>query len=145
MDALCIVVAMKPMEGTFAANAVEYGVAGLNVDGCRIETADGKPHYYHYPNGAGGWGFHGGVGGRSADGSRTEVADTASPKGRWPANVVLDGSEEVAGQFPDVGMSRGGSRGKYKMWVGLGEVDEPQGFGDSGSASRFFKSLGKTS
>jgi len=33
-----IIVAMKPLDGTFAANALKHGVAGVNVDGCRIGT-----------------------------------------------------------------------------------------------------------
>jgi hypothetical protein len=31
-----ICVAMKPLQSNFAANALEYGVAGLNIDGCRV-------------------------------------------------------------------------------------------------------------
>lgn len=33
-----IILAMKPCEGTFAQNALTYGVAGLNIDGCRVGT-----------------------------------------------------------------------------------------------------------
>ena len=33
-----IVVAMKPMEGSFSENALRYGVAGLNIDGSRVGT-----------------------------------------------------------------------------------------------------------
>jgi hypothetical protein len=41
--------------------------------------------------------------------------------------------------FPQLGVSRGGSRGDSRsLNFGMGRVDEPQGFGDSGSASRFF-------
>lgn len=31
-----IILAMRPTDGTFAANALAHGVAGMNVDGCRI-------------------------------------------------------------------------------------------------------------
>lgn len=37
-----IVVAMKPLDGTFAENACTWGVAGLHVDGCRIPAATGE-------------------------------------------------------------------------------------------------------
>ena len=37
-----IILAMKPLRGTFAANALEHGVAGLNIDGSRI-GANGSP------------------------------------------------------------------------------------------------------
>jgi site-specific DNA-methyltransferase (adenine-specific) len=90
--------ARKPLEGTVAANVMEHGTGALNIDGCRIPTDDGKPHY-SYPNGPGGNGFHGGVG-RAADGSRVGEAVEASTLGRWPANVVTDGSEEVLAHFP---------------------------------------------
>lgn len=40
MDTLLVVVAMKPLEGTFAANAIRHGVAGLNVDGCRVAHSE---------------------------------------------------------------------------------------------------------
>ena len=62
----------------------ETGV--LDLDRCRISTG-GKPHYC-YPNGAKGWGFHGGVGGREADGSRQEEV-IAHGGGRFPANLIL--------------------------------------------------------
>lgn len=39
-----IVVAMKPLEGTFVQNAEKYGVAGLNIDECRIEYKDEKDY-----------------------------------------------------------------------------------------------------
>ena len=37
-----IVVAMKPLDGNFAQNAVKHGVAGLNIDGCRVGTEEVK-------------------------------------------------------------------------------------------------------
>ncbi len=36
-----IIVAMNPIDGTFANNALKHGVAGLNIDGCRVEYQDG--------------------------------------------------------------------------------------------------------
>ena len=39
-----IVVAMKPLDGNFASNAIKHGVAGLNIDACRIGySADNPP------------------------------------------------------------------------------------------------------
>lgn len=37
-----IIVAMKPLDNTFAENALKHGVAGLNIDGCRIESTQGR-------------------------------------------------------------------------------------------------------
>lgn len=77
-----IVLAMKPISGTFAQNALEYGVAGLNIDECRVGfKGDDKP--YSYPNGAGG--SHGNVSVRINYTNPIE----GSPLGRWPANLIL--------------------------------------------------------
>ena len=35
-----IVLAMKPLDGTFARNAETWGVAGMNIDACRIGTSE---------------------------------------------------------------------------------------------------------
>ena len=89
----------KPLsEGTVAANTLKHGVGGLNIGASRIGSDAG----WSYPNGAGGNGFHGGVG-RPADGSRVEPV--VSRGGRWPANVILqhldgcrcDGTKKVRG------------------------------------------------
>jgi hypothetical protein len=73
----------KPLsEGTVAANTLRHGTGGLNIGASRIGSDAG----WSYPNGAGGNGFHGGVG-RPADGSRVEPV--VSRGGRWPANLIL--------------------------------------------------------
>lgn len=109
-----IVVAMKSLDGTFAQNAQRHGVAGINVDGSRVETddelrsgacglfshkRDGKP----YPNGRDGeksaqkrYDNHG-----STNFALTPGPRNGDAKGRWPANLVHDGSEEVVGLFPN--------------------------------------------
>lgn len=79
------IVAMKPTDGTFAENALRHGVAGLNVDGCRIGTVRGVPASISRnknPNGD--------FGPRSAG----TVSDLDPNLGRWPANLLLD--EEAA-------------------------------------------------
>jgi site-specific DNA-methyltransferase (adenine-specific) len=61
--------------------------------------------------------------------------------GRWPANLIHDGSEEVTGLFPDAGGGygvRGGRAGATVGDFGMGATMETVGFGDSGSAARFF-------
>lgn len=63
-----------------------------------------------------------------------------SPAGRWPANLVHDGSEEVLAAFPDrkgaVSNGRSGEKG-VGDW-GMGPVAQAPGYADSGSAARFF-------
>lgn len=38
-----VILAMKPLDGTFARNALEHGVSGLNIDGCRINPGEFIP------------------------------------------------------------------------------------------------------
>jgi site-specific DNA-methyltransferase (adenine-specific) len=71
-----IIVAMKPIEGTFAENAKKWGVAGLNVDGGRIGT------------GAKTWTTpRGGIWATAPDATGELIVNS---KGRWPANLILD-------------------------------------------------------
>ena len=134
-----ITVARKPLDGTVAENVLAHGTGALNVDGCRVEALDGG---YSYPNGPGGNVNPTSLGLRS-DGTsslRRETPVESNPLGRWPANLIHDGSEEVVGLFPEtdgvVGACRdpkgslgfhGGGGGAYR-----------QGVADSGSAARFF-------
>jgi len=81
-----IVLAMKPVEAGFAENAVLHGVAGLNVDGCRIgmekRTYTGSGiSQQRYSDGRAGL----------TDGRGKDMAITVS--GRWPANVILGHAE----------------------------------------------------
>jgi hypothetical protein len=127
-----IAVAMKPLGGNFAQNGLNHGVAGLNIDVCRIE---GKPPSVPQPAGNTGeiYGFKNGVG------RNGEMSDNT--KGRWPANVIHDGSDEVVGLFPQsngFGGSHGGNdpgiwKGKKKVVI--------QRHNDTGSVARFFKQI----
>jgi site-specific DNA-methyltransferase (adenine-specific) len=79
-----IVLAMKPVDGTFAKNALKHGVAGVCIDGARISTNESLSCSKSDP-------FH------AADGSQRTWNPTSTkgmereqhPEGRWPANVVL--------------------------------------------------------
>lgn len=75
-----IILAMKPMSGTFAANALEHGVAGLNIDGCRVGTESTKR-----PTGTAMYGKNSGW-----NSHNLQNIIGGSDSGRWPANVVLD-------------------------------------------------------
>lgn len=39
LAAFHIVLAMKPLEGNFCQNAIEHGVAGLNIEAGRIDSS----------------------------------------------------------------------------------------------------------
>lgn len=150
-----ITVARKPLIGTVAENFEAHGTGGLNIDVCRVETTD----TYSYPNGAGGSSFT--VGG-GVDGTRTDTPSMPEG-GRWPANLIHDGSEEVLEAFPNapgqiVNASTNAEMRKAQNCYGKmrrGRENEPSsdsenagsvGFKmrpgarrlDSGSAARFF-------
>ena len=82
-----------------------------------------------------------GTGALNIDGCR--VGDTAA--GRWPANVIHDGSDEVVAGFPDTGSSGDGSPrlaygigGTGGAYYGGGKGAMIATYGDAGSAARFF-------
>ena len=81
-----IIVAMKTLDGTFAANALRHGVAGLWVDGGRVGTESTIRSQNDGPEWSGKYN-----GGQRLNGSSS---------GRWPANVIHDGSDEVMARFP---------------------------------------------
>ena len=125
-----ICVARKPLEGTVANNVLTWGTGAINVDGCRVE---GVPRTTHaYGNIRGSECFMGG--------QQIGIVEQGS-SGRWPANLIHDGSDEVLAGFPE---SKDGVAGKragvaHVTLHGLGALDEPWGgFGGEGSAARFF-------
>jgi site-specific DNA-methyltransferase (adenine-specific) len=127
-----IVLARKPLIGTVATNVIIHGTGALNIDGSRVgtETKVNTP--------------------TSATAERVAVGEywrkdqpDSIVQGRWPANFIHDGSDEVVDLFPDTGKSTGGRIGKKSMGdvtnvpAGEYEAGDP-GYGDSGSAARFF-------
>ena len=134
-----IVLARKPLDGTVAANVLAHGTGALNIDGCRIASEAGDPNARAAKQGAVGPGYEGGFGvtERSWDAHR----------GRWPANVIHDGSDEVLAAFPTApGQQRAvtGEERSHRAVNAYGDFGasrhgaEPRG--DIGSASRFFYS-----
>lgn len=129
-----IVLARKPLIGTVAANVLRHGTGALNIDGCRVDGA--VPVFEKLggvtPNGIYGDGLH--------NSARTGM----TREGRWPANVVHDGSDEVVEAFPAApGAQRAvagdeDSRPGHNGGFGRSPSSEPRG--DSGSAARFFYS-----
>jgi hypothetical protein len=136
IDVIHIAVCMKPLEGNFASNAIQYGVAGLNVDGCRVGTEIISVH--NSPSGT----FAGGEAGR---GSNTETY--RNHQGRWPANLIHDGSDEVVGLFPETHGAGNKKKSvctidKEQVYCGgwKTQTKNPDYHADAGgSASRFFQ------
>jgi DNA modification methylase len=128
-----IIVARKPLCGTVAENVLTHGTGGINVDGCRVGTEGTRRHTNHTMRG-----------GNFEDHSPSERINCGSESGRWPANLIHDGSEEVVGLFPEqqsgANPSRRGSqkfRNSFGEFQGNEECVSHRG-ADSGSAARFF-------
>jgi len=93
-----ITLARKPCKGTIASNVDVYGTGVLNIGVCRIPLAEGESPY-DYPNGPGGSDpNHMWRGRNKGDGDSPKQG---TPDGRWPANLIHDGSDAVLTWFRD--------------------------------------------
>ena len=146
-----IVMARKPLSGTVAATVLEHGTGAINVDGCRIGTAEDTRR-----NAAGG--DNGLLGSSTFQIRERRAEDQPERAGRWPANTVLshcadctaDGcgpscpvadldrqsGDRPGGNFPEGGKRSGASDTAYGAFSGNGQP--ARAMGDSGGASRFF-------
>lgn len=128
-----ITVARKPLIGTVAENVLRYGTGAINVDGCRVgefcnTTLSGMQRWNDYRHGHEKY-------------LTEQIVKIAN--GRFPANFIHDGSDEVVGLFPVTKPSKATQRGSVKIfeqgegqWIG---ESTQRGHDDSGgSAARFF-------
>jgi DNA modification methylase len=140
-----IVLARRPLRGAVAANVLEQGVGALNIGECRVAAPmDGV------------WGSSNATIALD-DGSRMFNASPGArdyrtaphPAGRWPANFLHDGSDEVLEAFAQFGEKVGSPASPFLRRKSLGyesgvnfksHKDEfaGVGYGDTGSAARFF-------
>jgi len=131
-----ITMARKPLVGTVAANVLAHGTGALNIDGCRVGVEGGTSRSMQasYPKNPDG------TEDRSGSWARTGHEILALDAGRWPANVIHDGSDEVVAGFPDVkGAVSNGRKGKAGIYEdGIGSAAQAPGYADTGSAARFF-------
>ncbi len=130
-----ICVARKPLVGTVAANVLAHGTGALNIDGCRVPAEK-----------ATGWGGGGSAlyeGGLSREGGEARMQDA----GRWPANLIHDGSDEVLAAFPQStsGAMKASTQraaqdvpGSVCFGTFGGPVSSNDIAGSTGSAARFF-------
>ena len=82
----------KPLAGTVAENVLKHGTGAINVDGCRVGTTEDLSINGNRNNVKSHWG--------NSDGKNKVES---SPLGRYPANLIHDGSDEVVGLFPETG------------------------------------------
>ncbi|PPU15570.1 hypothetical protein XacyCFBP2565_07030 [Xanthomonas arboricola pv. corylina] len=147
-----ITMARKPLIGTVEANHLAYGTGALKIDACRVSVA-GETN----PSIARRQGAINHLSTRTAaeaqaegklESRQTEASYRAErigeALGRWPANLVHDGSPEVLGAFPDAPGQQGDLRGHSRDRKSLGiygdmaAARDALSRGDSGSAARFF-------
>ena len=129
-----ITMARKPLIGTVAANVLAHGTGGLNIDGCRVGADASDPNHRAPSKGNAGANSMFGVGGHNGN---------LQESGRWPANLIHDGSSDVVAAFPQAKGQQGaltGSEPSSKTTNTFGEFagrasSEPRG--DTGSAARF--------
>lgn len=132
-----ICLARKPLIGTNAENIAEFGTGGLNIDVCRIEANAEDVAAAAVPERSNLKMFVGDGEGRAE--TRFDMS-----KGRWPANLIHDGSDEVLAAFPESdgqqGDLSGQSRDRLSQGI-YGDMKAARDFAarnDSGSAARFF-------
>jgi hypothetical protein len=146
-----ITVARKPFSGTVAANVLAHGTGGINVDGCRVGTDDklgGGMVSMGRPKASEGWDRPWMHDPEVTERKKIEAASkvaAAEALGRWPANLIHDGSDEVVGLFqvtvPGGGFKQGMVQHSRTFNVAKGvkaervrDAWQP----DTGSAARFF-------
>lgn len=136
-----ICLARKPLAGTVAANVIKHSTGALNIDKSRVgtfvNTTPSGQDRYNQKNFEQGYRPNAYTKGQ-------KKAEAKQSIGRWPANLVHDGSEEVLHLFPS---TKSGKPGVMRKGVNTGtalgkESRKPgtpmTGIGDEGSAARFF-------
>ena len=129
------ILARKPLRGTVADNVAQWGVGGLNIDGCRVATDDAQWTRHGTADHGEGWGFK-------------RIYQENTTGGRWPANVILD--EEAAAALDaqsgvtrsaqsERGLQHSGRHGGIADGGNLKDgTNSIRGHSDTGGASRFF-------
>jgi len=148
-----IIVARKPLVGTVAENVLTHGTGGINVDGCRV----GEDIRLNRSTGIPGAGRMRACnqvdrgdgktpGGRNlanliAYAERSKDRAPQEVLGRWPANLIHDGSEEVVGLFPvthGAGTFRHGENAIFGGCEGQPKQKQRPAIDGGGSTARFF-------
>lgn len=136
-----ICMARKPLIGTIAENVLAHGTGALNIDGCRVGS---EVRHASYTSFAACSGNQLGAPG-TAEARRGTQGDAKEYVGRWPANLIHDGSEEVLRAFPDApcqlaNAKNDGASGDNRIYGSLRNITTHSEVRIDGSASaaRFF-------
>ena len=125
----------KPVDGTYAHNAIAHGCGGLNIDACRVPMTDGATMARNNKPGDNGW--------KNSSGGANHAALHGEPAGRWPANLIHDSSDEVLALLPytethgRTGSNKNGNP-LAKAYDGGWKTTGGTHGSNSGSAARFF-------
>ncbi|EQM70023.1 site-specific DNA-methyltransferase [Pseudomonas tohonis] len=132
-----ICMARKPLVGSVAQNVAQHGTGAINIDACRVAGEQMQPN-----TGAGG------LPRRHAEEQRGPgILAQPHAGGRWPANLIHDGSHEVVALFPAEAGAAAPVKGTEPTANGFsgpvkysGMLNRVAGdfYNDSGSAARFF-------
>ncbi len=134
-----IVLARKPLsEKNIASNVLKHGVGAINIDGCRVDhNGDIENHNTPSKNGPRENSVY-----RFFDEYVGENPTRYHSTGRWPANIIHDGSDEVEAEFAKYGEKKTGALKPYKengkSWYTSHDIRSVHKDKDTGSASRFF-------
>lgn len=130
-----IVLARKPLVGTVATNLAAHGVGAINIDDCRVP---GEPWTAHRATGLAATKFF-------TEGEASVIDKEPHDLGRWPANIIHDGSDEVIEAFPDANGQQGyvgpehGDRASKGIYGDFGpRPPSPPRVEADKSAARFF-------
>ncbi|GJC03788.1 hypothetical protein KAM385_08170 [Aeromonas hydrophila] len=142
-----ITVARKPFKGTVAANVLAHGTGALGIDACRIPTDENLNGGAYAKSGNRG-SLEGDLREGAAQGmfqaGKTVDTDYVQPAGRWPANVIHDGSDAVMTAFTANAGAAAPVKGTEDSAASTGNVTGKRArvkgalHADSGSAARFF-------
>lgn len=145
-----VVLARKPLAGTVAANVQAHGTGALNIDGCRVAIEDDLPGYSTPGKDGGSDVVYAGAWSDGPYAPKMPHPDSTrhDARGRWPANLIHDGSAEVVALFPDFlhgpGNQKPTPRGSNKNGVtNFGNTERKtlvtrHELGMGGSPARFF-------
>lgn len=139
-----IVLARKPItEKNIALNVLKFGTGGINIDECRVpyknkEDLDSRQRGNLKTNPLGRNGIY-------SEMETINTDDYINSSGRFPANIIHDGSNEVLEVFPDTNPSKralmgsGGDDKGNNIYGHYKDIQSLRGHDDNGgSASRFF-------
>ena len=132
-----ITVARKPLVGTVAANVLAHGTGALNIDGCRVDATGDAQLAEKYASVQNAGRRENNVYGSD---SRDRAGAAPHQAGRFPANLIHDGSDEVLAGFPQSSAKNGVTQGEGKGGIWSESTGKRAGptHGDAGSAARFF-------